>query len=297
MGLVSIGPLLGPIVGPVAGGFLSSAKGWRWVFWLVAIIGGFWFVVMLLFARETYAPVILKHTKAGQQPKLSEHMKSSIVRPLKLLATSPISTICAIYMAIVYGYLYLMFSSITQVFKEYYGFDTNIVGLVFIGLGVGSVIGIAVISTTSDRYIQKQVKIENQPIQPECRIQLVPVGGILVPIGLFIYGWTCEYRVHWFVPIIGMVIVGAGNMIIFMALILYLVDVFTLYAASALAANTFIRSIGGALLPLAGLKMFKVLGIGWGNSLLGFIAVAFVPVPFLILRYGRMLRERWEVQL
>lgn len=295
MGLVSIGPLLGPIVGPVAGGFLASAKGRRWVFWLVAIVGGFWAVMMFVFARETYAPVILRTQVV--QPKLSEHLGTGILRPLKLLVKSPISTICAIYMAVVYGYLYLMFSSITQVFEEYYGFDTNIVGLVFVGLGVGSVIGIATISATSDRYIKKHVEIENQPVQPECRIQLVPLGGILVPIGLFIYGWTCEYRVHWFVPIIGMVIVGAGNMIIFMALILYLVDVFTLYAASALAANTFIRSIGGALLPLAGLKMFKVLGIGWGNSLLGFIAVAFVPVPFLIQRYGKALRERWEVQL
>ncbi len=71
-----------------------------------------------------------------------------------------------------------------------------------------------------------------------------------------------------------------------MALPVYLVDAFTIYAASALAANAVVRSIAGAVLPLAGLTMYKNLGIGWGNSVLGFIAAAMLPVPFLIIRYG-----------
>ncbi|CAM1503517.1 Fc.00g011080.m01.CDS01 [Cosmosporella sp. VM-42] len=311
MGLVSVGPLLGPIVGPVAGGFLSAAKGWRWVFWLVAILGGFWAIMMFIFASETYVPVILEPKSGflrgsggealppqdqGRTPCRSSHLKHGIIRPMRLLVFSPISIVCAVYMAVVYGYLYLMFSSITQVFQEYYHFDSDIVGLVFIGLGVGSVIGISIISTTSDRYIRKHHKLGEELSQPEHRLRLVPIGGVLIPVGLFIYGWTCEYRIHWFVPILGMVIVGAGNMMVFMALILYLVDAFDCYAASALAANTFIRSIGGALLPLAGLRMFEALGIGWGNSLLGFVAIAFVPVPFLILRYGKRLREGYPLR-
>ena len=82
---------------------------------------------MVLFARETYGPVILRR---GLWPSLKpdngfsagEHLKKGCVRPVKLLVFSPISAICALYLAIVYGYLYLMFSSITQVFEEYYGF-------------------------------------------------------------------------------------------------------------------------------------------------------------------------------
>lgn len=73
----------------------------------------------------------------------------------------------------------------------------------------------------------------------------------------------------------------------------YLVDAFTIYAASALAANTVIRSIGGALLPLAGQAMYAALGLGWGNSLLGFIAVALLPIPLVMMKYG----ERWRKSL
>ncbi len=82
-----------------------------------------------------------------------------------------------------------------------------------------------------------------------------------------------------------------------MALQMYLVDAFTMYAASALAANTVIRSIAGAVLPLCGLRMYTVLGMGWGNSLLGFIAAAMIPIPFLIIKYGEYLRKKFVLDL
>ena len=77
---------------------------------------------------------------------------------------------------------------------------------------------------------------------------------------------------------------------------MYLVDVFTIYAASALAANAVMRSMAGALLPLAAIPMYDKLGMGWGNSLLGFIALAMVPAPWLFLRYGELLRKKYEIK-
>ena len=65
---------------------------------------------------------------------------------------------------------------------------------------------------------------------------------------------------------------------------MYLVDAFELYSASALASNAVVRSLAGALLPLGALPMYEKLGMGWGNSLLGFVALAMVPLPWLFLR-------------
>jgi hypothetical protein len=81
-----------------------------------------------------------------------------------------------------------------------------------------------------------------------------------------------------------------------MALNMALVDTFTIYAASALAANTVVRSVFGAVLPLCGLQMYAKLGLGWGNSLLGFIAVIMIPGAFLIIRYGEYLRTKFPVK-
>ena len=77
----------------------------------------------------------------------------------------------------------------------------------------------------------------------------------------------------------------------------YLIDAFTVYAASAAAASTVFRSLLGALLPLAGNSMYNALGVGWGTSVLGFIAVAFIPVPFLLWTFGERIRNSRFVQV
>jgi hypothetical protein len=71
----------------------------------------------------------------------------------------------------------------------------------------------------------------------------------------------------------------------------YLVDAYTIYSASAMAANTVFRSLLGAILPLAGGKMYRTLGLGWGNSLLAFIAIALAPLPLIFYRYGERIRN------
>ncbi|KAI0121105.1 bicyclomycin resistance protein [Xylariales sp. AK1849] len=317
----SIGPLMGPIIGPVAGGFLADAKGWRWNFWLLVIVGGFVTVIMVFSLKETYHPVLLQRKvdrlrkETGNQALRSkldiglspvDYFKRGIIRPLKLITSSPIVIIVSTYMAITYGYLYLMFTSMTQVFEQYYGFTTSTVGLAYLGLGVGSLVGVAVFSGTSDKYIARKAAQADaaaetsggvkEGMKPEYRLPTLPIGGIALPIGLFIYGWAAEYRVHWIVPIIGTGIIGMGNLIIFMSVQMYLIDAFKIYAASAMAANTVVRSIAGAVLPLAGLKMYASLGVGWGNSLLGFISLPLTPVAFLIIKYGEHIRKRFELK-
>ena len=79
----------------------------------------------------------------------------------------------------------------------------------------------------------------------------------------------------------------------------YFVDAFTMHAASAIAAGTVLRSLVGALLPLAGQKMYDTLGLGWGNSLLAFIALAMCPAPWILYKYGERIRKnpRFQVNL
>jgi hypothetical protein len=78
---------------------------------------------------------------------------------------------------------------------------------------------------------------------------------------------------------------------------MYLVDAYTRYAASAIAAIRVLQSVVGAVLPLAGQPMYERLGLGWGNSVLGFIALVFIPVPWLFFKYGEALRTRCPVKL
>jgi hypothetical protein len=76
-----------------------------------------------------------------------------------------------------------------------------------------------------------------------------------------------------------------------MPMAVYLVDAFEKYAASATAASTVLRSLLGALLPLGGRDLFTNLGMGWGSSLLGFMALGMAPMPFLFWKYGHRIRS------
>lgn len=65
-----------------------------------------------------------------------------------------------------------------------------------------------------------------------------------------------------------------------------------IYAASALAANSVIRSLFGAIFPLFTPYMYQGLGTNWASSIPAFLALACVPLPFLFYRYGAAIRVR-----
>lgn len=312
MAIWSMGPLLGPVLGPVAGGFLVKAKGWRWVFWIIAIFAGFFALCLYFFGRETYHPTLLaRKTKRLQKETGNMDLRSkldsglapreiflrSIVRPIKMLIFSPIVLLMSVYVSINYGIMYLFFTTMTFVFEGTYHFSSGSVGLAYLGMGVGLILGMAYVGKASDVYIRKA--LANGGAKPENRLELpltIP-GAILLPCGVFIYGWTTQKGVHWIVPIIGTAFVGLGNLTGMMTIQTYLVDAFTVHAASAIAANTVLRSIFGAFLPLAGLDMFDAMGLGWGNSLLGFIALAMIPVPLFFRLRGEKIRTNPKFQV
>lgn len=163
----------------------------------------------------------------------------------------------------------------------------------------------------SDRLLGYLAKKHNDgKPKPEYRLPLMLIGTAFVPVGLFLYGWSAEKKVHWMAPIVGTAILGGALMILFVSSrfdwsfwlrcttnagqmpgLTYLVDSYTMYAASVSAAATVFRSLLGALLPLAGNAMYDSLGVGWGNSLLGFIAVASIPVPLGFWIWGERMRN------
>jgi MFS family permease len=212
-----------------------------------------------------------------------------------MLLFSPIVAFMALYIAIIYAYMYLLFTSFTSVFMTNYGFTEGEAGLAYLGVGIGFIIGLLGTGIYSDKIVKK--RRSTRPPAPEDHLPPTVVGAILVPVGLFIYGWTAEYKVHWIAPIIGTAFFGFGMLCGFMPVQLYLVETYTIYAASAIATNTVLRSLLGAVLPLAGQKLYKSLGYGWGNSLLGFIAVAFIPVTFVLLKFGARIRTSPRFQL
>jgi hypothetical protein len=265
--------------------------------------------------RETY-PIVLLERKATKlrketgNPAYRSKLASSlspqkliqhtIIRPLKLLFLSPIVTAMCIYIAIMYGLLYILFTTYTFVFEEVYHFSTSNAGLSFLGIGVGTIVGLAFCGSQSDRII-KAKQAAGVTLKPEDRLPLLITlpSCLAIPFGLILYAWTTDKGIHWIVPQIGTAITGFGIIGVVMCVQTYLIDAFTIYAASAIAANAVLRSLLGALLPLCGLDLYRKIGLGWGNTLLGFIALACAPIIWIFAIYGERIRTnpRWQVNL
>jgi MFS family permease len=227
-----------------------------------------------------------------------ELFKRSIFRPVKMLTCCPIVTVMCTYVACLYGILYLLFATYSFVFREVYSFSTTATGTVFIAGGLGTLLGLYYVGSFSDRTLKKRAAA-GKIITPEDRLPLIITipGALTFPVGLFFYGWTAEARVHWLFPQIGTAITGFGSILIFVSIQTYLIDSFVEYAASVIAANVLLRGAAGALLPLCGLNIYAILGWGWGNSLLGFIALAFAPIPWVIGLYGAKIRNWKRTQI
>lgn len=259
---------------------------------------------------ETSAPIILerkarKLRAATGNDKLRSRLDSglgtqelfrfSIVRPAKMLTRSTICFAMSLYVAITYTYLYILFTTFTSVFTGQYHWHGGITGLSFLGLGIGSLIGQSVQLHYGNKTASKH--IERGDFRPEHRLYTMCVGGFFLPIGLLVYGWSADYQTHYMVPLVGTGVIGFGLLMTFMPASTYLVDVFTIHAASAMAASTVLRSLMAALVPLSSQKMYAVMGLGWGNTFLAFISLALVPIPFLFIRYGEKIRSRSTVKL
>jgi len=148
----------------------------------------------------------------------------------------------------------------------------------------------------SDKTVIRLAAANGGKFEPEMRLPTTIVFGAFLPITFFWYGWTVG-KTHWISPVLSLIPFSFGIIGLFLPITTYLVDCYPAYAASAMAANTVLRSLVGALLPLAGPAMYETLGLEWGNSLLGFISVAMIPIPLLFYKFGARLRKAERIKL
>lgn len=181
---------------------------------------------------ETYPPVLLERRAkklrketgnqdfrapselTGRSPR--QLLWANVVRPTKMLLLSPIVFGLSLYIAVVYGYLYIMFSTMTVVFGEQYGIRSGNVGLTFLGLGLGQVIGLVMFASTSDRQLKKRAAKNGGVMKPEFRLPFLLHTSFFAPAGLLLYGWSAEYKVQWIVPILGTCLISIGMLCTFM---------------------------------------------------------------------------------
>ena len=257
---------IGPVAGPIVGGFVTqSYLGWRWTEYLTAIMGFFFGTVGFILVPESYPPTLLQqrakkirfetrnwaiHAKADEmQIDLKSISNKYIIRPFVMLFLEPILTLVTIYMALIYGILYLFFEAYPIAFQEQRGWNEGVGALPFISITIGVLIGGGIIVWTSKtRFARKMAK--HGRVIPEERLIPMIVGGFIFPAGMFWFAWTSSPHITWVPQVLAGIPIGAGVLMIFLQGLNYIIDVYLMNANSAIAGNTFVRSLFGAGFPL-----------------------------------------------
>lgn len=297
----------GPGISPCIAGFLVMTESWRWSFYVLLWLGGI--SLCLLFTIPETHPATVLTNKARRIRKLQipgyENVQSpteaegrTLMGIFKVALTRPwiilfdtISFLIAIYISITYTLLYMLFTIYPIVFRERRGWNAGVSELPLIGTVIGAAIG-AMLVFIDARKQARRVEA-GEKLTPEDRLPLAMGGGVGFAITMFWFGWTANFNsIHWAVPTVAGVFLATSIVLVFVSYLNYLADVYTIYAASAIAANTITRSAAGAAAPLFTNQMFTALGVGGGASLVGGVATLLAVVPFAFYKYGPAIRKR-----
>lgn len=303
------GPTLGPIVSAAV--VQVPSLGWRWTEYLTGILQAFVLLNAAIFIDETYAPQLLVvkarrlrhesgnwalHAKFEEwDPSIASLAKKFMVKPIQLLCT-PICFLIALYASFCYGILYMQLGAIPIIFGNIRGWGLLSSELPFLAICLGALTGCTLNILNQLNYNKAYRAAGDRPI-PEMRLPPMMLGSVLFAAGQFITAWTASpEQGPWVAPTIGLYLMGAGFNMIFQAALNYLVDTFTSHAASAVAANTFLRSIFAAGFPLAISPLYTTLDVGPGQSIFAGFAALMIPVPFVFYVFGKRIRasSKWS---
>ena len=203
----------------------------------------------------------------------------------------------AVYQAILFGTTYSLYTNFQAIYGSLYGFNTTQVGLMYLGPGLGFMIAVWFIVPKIDTVYNHLASKNEGVAKPEFRLPLANIGAVFIPISLFWFAWTVEYKLHWTIPLISTVFFGLGQITILNTVQNYYIDSYSKYAASAIAAGAVFRSFVGGIVPLGAPALFEKVGYGWGVSVFAFLSLALSPAPLLFYRFGQGLREKFAIEL
>jgi MFS family permease len=229
----------GPTLGPVVSGYLSPIS-WRWSFWTGLILCGITWPAILA-VPETHAPTILKKRARSLRKRTGDdsirapiemektdirHIVTVVLtRPFRMVCFEPLVLFSCIYLSFAYAVFYMLFQSFPIIYMGTYGFSAGEEGLTFLAIGLGAIIACGM-------YIYYDIVLRNARAkdapwsrkEESRRLPLACVGGPFMVVACFWVGWTARPSVHWIVPVLAGIPFGIGFLLLFMALLNYLVD-------------------------------------------------------------------------
>lgn len=304
----ALGPLLSPVLAPVAGGWIEDHISWRWVYWIGLILSGAAFLLALLCLPETFSPMILQwrtyHLRQVTGNKnytcelegkdsLTTRLRQNLTRPAMFFTTEPIIIALGAYLIVIYVVIFSFFSGFEFVFKDTYGLSSGFTSLAFVGISIGALISTALMPAFNlhhQRMVRKQNLSGLGP--PELLLFPAMVASPFFSISLFWLGWTNFASVSYWSGYAATILFGYSMTAIFVSSYIYIIDSYGSWSSSALGSITLARYFVSGGMVVASRPMYQGIGVHWTLTFLGCLGALLVPVPFLLYRYGKVIRKK-----
>ncbi|KAI9476209.1 MAG: major facilitator superfamily domain-containing protein [Benjaminiella poitrasii] len=324
-GVYSIGQLLGPVLGPVLGGIIAQELGWRWIFWILLVIGGLSFTFVGLFVPETLRSLvgngsgyanptpfqwIARRRGRLDEVKIAEikNRTSTLHRPLNFLApfiflTEPDVLTMLLFSGALFTSYYSFLTSTTKQFSVHYNLTELQIGLCFLCQGVGTILGSFVKGKLLDRDFKKLTRKmqEMHPDEPDleisyyhARLKTCWVSLIFADTAPIAYGWAMQYNAPLAVALVLQFIAGFSASSVTICVQSLIIDLFPGKGASITASNNLIRCILGAIASVCIDPGIEGVGIGWMFTIVGFFVIIFNSCVPILLKYGPRWKQRRE---
>ena len=320
MGIISwamagiCGPTLGPLVGSA---IINRAHGlWLWTFRFMMIISGASFLFFGITLPESLAKAILRRKAQrlraltgnpnivsegeleNQSMTLRELAIDTLWRPIEILVFEPVVLLIDLYIALIYSIIFLWFEAFPAVFVDTYGFTLVELGVTYSSVPLGMFIAsLLYIAYMYHAYTRKLLEGRAEELTPEVFLLPTIVASVVMPIGIFIFGWTASANLHWIGCLIGAALFGAGGFIVAQTLFNYMAMSFPRYVASVFGGSALFRSLLGGCFPLFGAPLFNNLKthkfpVAWGSTILALICVGMIAIPVTFHLLGPRIRAK-----
>ncbi|KAI0017910.1 major facilitator superfamily domain-containing protein [Xylariomycetidae sp. FL0641] len=299
MGIWTVMVTIGVPLAPFIFGFVAQRVGYVWIFWTLAIINGVQLVLYLFLGPETR---FLRHGAAPAAERSLFNFARVDPTPFSLVEfVSPLRMakyVCVMVPACAYAMVFLFASVLTtveipQLFAAKFGFGPQALGLQFLGLIVGSLIGEQIGGRASDWWMTRRRR-RHGGNDPEFRLWLSYAGYLLTVAGVVVFLVRTQQAPagRWNVtPVVGAGIAAAGNQIVTTVLITYAIDCYPDEAAGIGVFITLVRQIWGFIGPFWFPDMFESVGVANSAGIAAALVVGVSFVPTILLQWkGLSLR-------
>ncbi|KAJ5975333.1 MFS general substrate transporter [Penicillium waksmanii] len=303
----------GPILAPVISSYMGqSSLGWRWANWIILIMSSIVLVIIILIQPETYAPLLLKwkakhfRMKADDTRFVSEmdishaevgafaRIYNALKREFLLTFQEPIIILISLYMTVIYIIIFTFFDGYEFIFGDVYGLSQGLTNIIWLAMFVGMMLAAChvpfIYRWTKIEFVQTKERNDSKHTRPENRLWFAMLGAPAIPIGLFWMAWTDFSYISIWSPIVASVFVGYGTILVFTSSYMYVIDVYDIYAASALSFMTVSRYYVAGGMTVAGIPFYRNMGVHYTLTILACISSLMTLVPYIFYSYGPNIR-------